>query len=357
MQVITLSRPSHSEVFITAATVAGESAEKMLGRIAGVIDDIGARIVSQELFGFSGDGDMRMLSEAFGSVCWPVTCVEQDCAPAQGVGGTQLWAVTGVPVEPLELEGRIVGSLFEDDFARYCRLGGLVPRDTSRSRDEQTREVLEYMETALHAAGLEFSHVPRTWFYNDDILSWYDNFNDVRDTFFRDKRVFDGLVPASTGVGARPAAGTALVGGLLAVKAKQPAVRAVAVPSPLQCPALEYGSSFSRAVELSLPDHRRLFVSGTASIAPEGHTVHAGDVDAQIALSMDVVHAILESCGMSWADVVRGIAYFKQAEDAPAFGRYCARRQLAPMPVLSAHTAICRADLLFELEVDAVAAT
>lgn len=116
MQVITLSRPSYSEVFITAAADARESAGTMLGRIASVIDDIGARIVSQELFGFSGDGGMQILPEAFGNVSWPVTWVEQDCAPAHGVGGTQLWAVAGIPVEPLELEGRIVGSLFEDDF-------------------------------------------------------------------------------------------------------------------------------------------------------------------------------------------------------------------------------------------------
>ena len=73
-----------------------------------------------------------------------------------------------------------------------------------------------------------------------------------------------------------------------------PGMPAAAVPSPLQCPALDYGSSFSRAVELVAGDHRRLFVSGTASISPEGHTLHVGDVDAQVARTMEVVEAMLE---------------------------------------------------------------
>ena len=56
------------------------------------------------------------------------------------------------------------------------------------------------------------------------------------------------------------------------------------LPSPLQCPALEYGSSFSRAAELRTPGWRRVVVSGTASILPGSHEVaHVGDVDAQTA--------------------------------------------------------------------------
>jgi enamine deaminase RidA (YjgF/YER057c/UK114 family) len=256
------------------------------------------------------------------------------------------------------LNGRFVGSVFEDDYAHYCRLGNLLPTDLSRPRDEQACEVLELMEAALRAAYMEFSHVLRTWFYNDDILSWYRKFNQVRNTFFTNRRVFDGLLPASTAVGAPTAAGSgaALVSGLLAVKAKDETVRAIAVRSPLQGAAREYGSSFSRAVELVMPDQRRLLVSGTASIGPEGNTAHIGNVDAQVGRTLDVVNAILESRGMGWADVVRGIGHFKREEDASAFQRCCNANQIGPLPVVLAQSEICRSDLLFELEVDAVTA-
>jgi enamine deaminase RidA (YjgF/YER057c/UK114 family) len=360
MQVITLARHSHRELFITTVADDERSTEEVLPDIARMLRDDRAHIVSQEVFAISNPDHQHMqaLSRTLGSISWPVTWVGPAGASTHGVGGTQIWAVSGVPVEPLKLNGRLLGSVFEDDYARYCRLGDLLPTDLSRSRDEQASEVLELMEAALRAADMEFNHVLRTWFYNDDILSWYREFNHVRNTFFTDKCVFDALLPASTAVGAPVAVGTgaALVSGLLAVKAKDETVRAIAVPSPLQCAAEEYGSSFSRAVELGMPDQRRLLVSGTASIGPEGNTAHIGNVDAQVGRTLDVVNAILESRGMGWADVMRGIAHFKRAEDASALRRCCDANQIGPLPVVLAQSEICRHDLLFELEVDAVTA-
>lgn len=47
---------------------------------------------------------------------------------------------------------------------------------------------------------MDFSHVIRTWFYNNRLLDWYEEFNRARDTFFESRGVFDRLVPASTGL-------------------------------------------------------------------------------------------------------------------------------------------------------------
>jgi enamine deaminase RidA (YjgF/YER057c/UK114 family) len=310
--------------------------------------------VSQEVFGLSDSGGagMAMLKDAFGNVEWPVTWIENE-APNSPVG-TLVWAVTGARVEPLRLGGKVLGSLFEDEHARYCRLGGVVPADKSRTHFDQTRDVLDQMESALRIAGMEFANVLRTWFCNDRILDWYGEFNEARNAFFTERGVYDGLVPASTGVGGRNPAGGALASGLLAVKPKVNSVHAVAVPSPLQCPAVQYGSSFSRAVEIETPEHRRLLISGTASIDPAGHTVHVGDVEGQVALTMDVVKAILESRRMGWADVSRAIGYFKSAEDLRTFEQYCAKAGIDPLPVVLVHEDICRDDLLFEIELDAL---
>ncbi len=203
---------------------------------------------------------------------------------------------------------------------------------------------------------MDFSRVLRTWFYNDDILGWYADFNRVRTAFFKDHGVFDGLVPASTGIGARNPFGAALTASLIAVKPKNTDVKSFAVPSPLQCPALEYGSSFSRAVEYTAPDHRRLWISGTASIEPGGATVHLGDVVGQVKLTMEVVEAILTSRNMSWTDVSRGLAYARYADQAGAFSDYCRTRPLPDFPVMLTNNVVCRDDLLFEIEVDAMQA-
>jgi enamine deaminase RidA (YjgF/YER057c/UK114 family) len=261
--------------------------------------------------------------------------------------------VSGIPDKPLRLDQHTVGAVFEDETARYCVLGGLRPGSAQESRSEQAWETLELMESALALAGMTFADVFRTWFYLDDILDWYDEFNEARNAFFQERKVYDGLVPASTGVGGSNSAGTALVADLLALQSKEPGVTRLAIPSPLQCPALRYGSSFNRAVEVTLPGQRRLYVSGTASIDLAGHTAHVGNVDGQVALTMEVVGAILRSREMSWTDVTRAIGYFKHAEDAPAFDRYCAQQRIPQMPVVIAKNDICRDDLLFEIEVDA----
>ena len=79
-------------------------------------------------------------------------------------------------------------------------------------------------------------------------------------------------------------------------------------------------------------------------------------MDRQVELTLDVVHAILASRGMDWKDVCRGIGYFKRLADAPALDRALAARGIAPLPLISANTDICRDELLFEMEVDAVSA-
>ena len=318
-----------------------------------MLRDADAKVVSQEVFA-SVDCERRLretMDNTLGPRRWPLTWIDSG---DQDFAGTQIWAVSGADVKTLALGGAVAGSLFADRYATYCRLGGLTSSRASQQRSTQTHDVFRQMEQVLSLAQLQFTDTVRTWFYLDDILSWYGDFNHARDGFFRRAGVFGGLVPASTGIGAANPSGSPLVAGLLAARPKNGCVTVRALPSPLQCPALDYGSSFSRAVELDLPDHRRIFVSGTASITPEGHTVHIGDTRAQIGKTLEVVAAILESRQMQWSDVVRGIAYLRNAADIPLYRRYCVAHGLPPMPAVAMNSVICRDDLLFELEVDAI---
>ena len=330
LKIVKLARPRLEEWFVTGPINTRSKSHQL-------ICDAGAVIVAEDVFGVVPTK----------SVCheWPVTWL---CAHPK-LTGVQIHAVKGVPVERLTFAGRVVGSVFNDGLARHCRLGGLRPARASESPAGQARATFELLEAALCDAGMTFANVARTWFYLDNILAWYGDFNKIRDEFFRKHNVFDGLVPASTGIGGANIAGTALVAGAYAVTGGQLA----AVPSPLQCPALKYGSSFSRAVELKMPDHYRLWISGTASIAPDGKTVHSGDVAGQIALTMQVVAAILESRGLHWRDASRAIAYVRENATAQRFQEYRAANGLTDLPVVTTQNVICRDDLLFEIEVDA----
>lgn len=357
LYVVKVPRHSFTEIFITIPAINNEDPIQVFQRLDDYLrDNSEVKMVRKDIFGLRnvwGQGP-RPQDYCSNGVEWPVTWLEEGGCSGSPVAGIHVHAVEGVVVKPIRMDGRVVGTIFENTYAQYCLLGDIRPEDTSLPRTKQAEQTFDKIEAALRLADMDFSHVVRTWFYNDDILAWYGDFNKIRDSVFRKRNVFEGLVPASTGVGGGNAAKTALISALVALKPKNDQVRAFAVPSPLQCPALGYGSSFSRAVEVDMPDHRRLYVSGTASIAPEGHTTFVGDVAAQIKLSMEIVEAILESRSISWADVVRGIAYFRSAEDAPAYAEYCRENELPDMPVIVAQNVLCRDDLLFEIEVDVI---
>ncbi|MCX7048667.1 MAG: translation initiation inhibitor [Candidatus Sumerlaeota bacterium] len=326
----------------------------MFRKIERITQEHGARIVSQEVFGLPNrDGEApRALRDALGEPQWPVTWVNSITNPSPA--GTLVWALTDTAVTPVMLDNRIVGSAWEDADCRWRRLGDLRPALAHASLARQASETFVSMEGALLASGMSFSNVARTWLYNDDILAWYKEFNLARDAFFRTRGVYDRMVPASTGIGGGNPFGTAIIAQALAVDFKTPQAKVFAVPSPLQCPALEYGSSFSRAVELDFPDHRRLLISGTASINPDGQTAYPEDMAGQVKLTMEVTGAILSSREMSWADVTRAIVYVARAGDEAVYYRYCASQGLKDIPEVVTYNDICRSDLLFEIEVDAI---
>jgi hypothetical protein len=59
---------------------------------------------------------------------------------------------------------------------------------------------------------------------------------------------------------------------------------------------------------------------------------------------------------MTFADTVFATAFFKRPADAPLFADWLARHGQQSMPVICAGCDICRDNLLFEIELEAVQA-
>jgi enamine deaminase RidA (YjgF/YER057c/UK114 family) len=355
LNVVVVPGTGHDSITVTASIPDERAARAVFNDAANVVREHGAHPVSQMVFGAT-DRFASVMDEAesaFGDMHWPVTWIEGG----REIVGTQIMAVRGVDVQPFDLAGRLVGATYEDAVARYAHVGGFCSLDVFGARPDQARQTFDGLQAALEAVGMDFGNVVRTWLYLDDILGWYREFNEVRWTFFAERNVTQNSMPASTGIGAANPLGSAVLASCFAVQPKENSVEVTIVDSPLQCPASDYRSSFSRATELLVGLERRLFVSGTASIAPDGETAHVGDVRAQIALTMEVVGAILASRGMDWPNVTRAIAYFPSLGDAPQLGAYCLERGIPPLPVAITQGVVCRDDLLFEIEVDAVAIT
>ena len=277
---------------------------------------------------------------------------ESDFTPSPY--GTRSVMAEAVEVTALKWNGRVVGAYGSNANADYCWLAGIAPDDIAASRSAQTRLAFETLDHVLAQVGMNIRHVVRTWWYLDHMLDWYGDFNDARNAFFQETGVWGALIPASTAIGLANPYGAALVAGAVAIRPKRPGVTIAAVDSPLQCPAANYRSSFSRAVEIGTPGSRHLMISGTASIEPDGTSAHLDDAPAQIRLTMEVVEAILKSRAMNWSSTVRAIAYFKHGKDMPLLEQYCQRRGIADLPVALVQATVCRDDLQFELELDAV---
>ena len=339
----------------TIKPLPGEEIKEVINRLAVTLKNANKTIVNLMVFGSVSacpavDKAMRRV---FGQIHWPITWVEGAASGDQPIAGMQVFAFCADQVKPVMLGGQVVGSVFEDGSMRHCLLGGLVPSQSSAARPDQFRQTLDHLQTALKQAGFSLGDVIRTWFYLDELLSWYDGFNEARIQAYAGVKFRGGSSPASTGISGRNPAGTALVAGAWAMQPLHSDTRVEEIQSPLQCPAAAYGSLFSRAMEITSLHDRRLLISGTASIAPEGQTLWPGDLRRQIDLTMQVVESILTSRGFAFSDITRATAYFKNRADIPEFSAWCADRGLRSLPVISVQCGICRDDLLFELEADA----
>ncbi len=351
-EVSTLRFPSYREMVLSLKV---RQKDPMPRNPLSLLREPGAVCTGQFLF-YTGTGSESGEPE-------PAAGIEGPCfqlVPSGRYGGSleaaQFIGLAGIEVQPLLLEGRLVGVTYEDFHARYCRMAGVLPDDAGASRRHQVQSVFGRMAAVLRECRMSFGDTVRTWLYLDRLLEWYDEFNFERTEFFSRNGIFQGVVPASTGVGAANPFGAAISAGLLAVQPKSGETAVSPVPSPLQCPATAYRSSFSRAVEIGFPTHRSLLISGTASIDAGGESIHRDDPRGQIGHTMQVVKALLESRRMSWADAVRGIAYYTDLRHHRLFQSYCLREGIPSFPLTPVEAEICRRDLQFEIEVDAVRA-
>ena len=275
----------------------------------------------------------------------PRSCVMPD---APGLPGGQL--VHGAAdAAPVWHDGVRLGATWTDGFGTWLHLAGLGGSDPTLPRPEQAARCYDRCAQVLAAHGFGFTDVVRTWFQLDRILDWYDDFNRVRSARLAGQA--PAAAPASTAVGGRTHDGGAISLALLALK-PAPGVHVATLRSPLQGPAPAYGSRFSRALRIDAPGASWLTVSGTASIAPDGRTARVGDLPGQVALTVDVLDALLSAQDCPWSAVDGAVLYVSPGVD-PAQALVLTRARLGAVPLIASVQQVCRGDLLVEIELDA----
>jgi len=355
-QLTQIATSRYSEFHLTAFPSKNETAADVVERLIKWVKENHVTIVRNDILGGLSMHDeiLERFEKGLGTLDWPILWTQGSQEIDKDLRGINIMAVKDTPVSNIKYGDKIVGRSFSDGYARHLLLGNLYPSNIKAARTEQVSELLEQIETILKSALMDYSNIVRTWFYLDNILLWYDDFNKVRTNFFKKRNVFDNVVPASTGISGSNFYKAAVSAGVWAVKPEDEAFSIREVPSPLQCPAPCYGSSFSRAIELANPELKRIFISGTASIDQNGSTAHINNIDSQIKLTMLVVEAILKLKGMDFKNLTRSIAYFKDLKQCDAFERWISKYDISRFPTVITQADVCRDNLLFEIEADAI---
>jgi len=270
------------------------------------------------------------------------------------IAGVQVHAInSNSRPTAIELGGNLCGRIFRVPGRAYLTLSCISDQQYKQAT-AQAQAMMEKAEAALKQFDADFLSVPRTWMWLRDILSWYDEFNHVRTSFFTERGLIGAgtrqSMPASTGIGLCPADGSDCSMDLTAVLEPSESIRFLPAVGKQQC-ALEYGSAFSRASKAITPAGETVFVSGTASIDADGATTNVGDASGQINTTIENVRAVLSDMHCSDEDVVQVVAYCKTTEVEEIFNT-C--KGALPWPWLTVICDICRPDLLFEIEATAM---
>ncbi len=373
MSVVEIHRGDLKEFFLTFcpkrhSSGECESIEDIYERVAEFISYIRGEIVQERCYANTNTYPQISAArekayrkyevESEGTLCF---VGEMSCEPSP-VAGIQVWAVQSkksAVVCQLIVEGQAVGRTFCYQNICYVSVASLGPRrDIGKEQKLQDHAVsmFDQANEILRTHGLSYRDVARTWIYLPKLLSWYDEFNAARREAYRKFGLMDGQkpvwLPASTGIqGDCPLGRECMMDFLAISRREQGTLEMEMLTSPRQCDAFQYGSSFSRAVELKDESVSRIYVSGTASIDERGKTAHVGQADNQIRHTLVAVRDLLSTRGHRFSDVAHCVVFLKRPEYSPEFRSIAKEEGLDYRGVIETAADICRDDLLFELEV------
>jgi enamine deaminase RidA (YjgF/YER057c/UK114 family) len=351
------------------------AARAVYGEIARVLQDQGLTIVHERLFGSLLVKDAVLAARAAAlragklSPEGPGTYIQGHPPWGEGLAGIIIRAVSCRQLRDrawtIRDQGRAVGRGWrQGDVTFYLlqNIQGLAANGIEgNTRPQQARRLIHRAARILESQGVSYRNVVRTWFYLQDILNWYPEFNEARSAVYRElglmPRNGDGnlWLPASTGIQGEATGEVACALDLLAVAGlPETPTMLKQLHSSAQPEALSYGSAFSRGVLIHQPDVAVMQVSGTAAIGEQGRSLYPGDGGAQIVCTFDKVAALIGQEGASLSDIAAACVFVKHPEDALVYQKRAGALGLKNLPAVVMVADVCRPELLFEIDAEVV---
>jgi len=209
----TIQSPAATEIYISATPTQNAPPEKLAEQIfSGISDTLrskNARILQERVFATAETTEIlsHARSQAYSDLddgVAPSFLIGKETAIGP-VAGVQVYAVSGsVETEVIKPDKTPCGRILRTPGHTLITLSGVSDTHTSRPTD-QARSCLEKAESTLRRFNTDFLSVARAWVWLGDILTWYDDFNHVRNKFFTERGLIGQgtrqSMPASTGIG------------------------------------------------------------------------------------------------------------------------------------------------------------
>ncbi len=349
---------------------AREAASLSYRQIAEVLSERGLVAVHERIFGSLGVAHdvMSARTQAFTSFGISpgnaVTYIEGRPPWGEGLAGVIIHAVKSDEVWPVMDSGVPCGRGWRLNGATYLVLqniqafNGIIPGH--RSKSLQARLMIEHAKRILRENGASYKDVVRTWFYLSGILDWYAAFNKVRNEKYGEFGIMPGpgdrdlLLPASTGIRGETPSGAASTMDLMAIVGKADRLAVKQLTNAAQLDAFRYGSAFSRGAIIQEPDVSLIEVSGTAAIDEHGVSLYPGDLRSQIDCTFGKIDSLLGQAGAGLADICAATVFVKRPEYAEVFREMTKDRGLEEFPAVCVISDVCRDELMFEIDGEAV---
>lgn len=227
--------------------------------------------------------------------------------------------------------------------------------DERRDAERQMTAIFHRLQDQLAALGTSIQEsVLRTWIYAPHLDADYPGIVRARNAIFDAINLTkDTHYIASTGIqggtGSRFARVSMDAYALLG-PGRGP-TRYIQAPEFLP-PTHRYGVAFERATAVAVGPTEFLFISGTASIDPDGAIAHPGDVEKQTQRTLQNIEGLLRAAGFTRGDLAGLIVYLRDATDY-AFARPHVDTYAGDAPAVYVKAAVCRPGWLIEIEATA----
>jgi enamine deaminase RidA (YjgF/YER057c/UK114 family) len=255
-----------------------------------------------------------------------------------------------------EAEHGAYSCLVEGRSYRALRVAALQMPGGPDSETQTSRICTALRQTLRQHRMQVAANLLRTWIYVRDIDTHYQGMVVARRRFYEQEGLSMGCrYPASTGIeGGGAEQGALVTFDALALSGLDPAqiVRMEALAN--LPPTIRYGVTFERGLRIRYGDRSHVYLSGTASIGPDGAVMHLSNPRNQAERAFVNARALLEPQGVGLGDMRYLLVYLRNPADWPQVEPVVRAQVPSHVPVLALQASVCRPGWLVEIEGEAV---